>query len=222
MKIFLINGSPRKEWNTGTLLGNALEGARSNGAEAELVHLYDLNYQGCNSCFGCKEKDGVSYGRCAVEDDLRPLLARIEKEAGALVLGSPIYLGTVTGQMQAFLERLVFPFLTYTDPPATLFPRRIPTAFIYTMGVTEEQMREIGYLERFATIERFLARIFGPCERLMSFDCYQFEDYSRVVAPRFDPAHKLKRRREVFPLDCQKAFDLGAAFARAVKESSRP
>lgn len=35
-----INGSPRKSWNTATLLENALGGAESAGAKTDLVHLY--------------------------------------------------------------------------------------------------------------------------------------------------------------------------------------
>jgi multimeric flavodoxin WrbA len=60
MKIMAINGSPRKEWNTATLLQKALEGAASQGATTELIDLYDLNYKGCISCFACKEKGGRS------------------------------------------------------------------------------------------------------------------------------------------------------------------
>ena len=44
----------------------------------------------------------------------------------------------------------------------------------------------------------------------MVYDTLQFEDYSKYVAPRFDPAHKAARRKEVFPQDCRKAFELGA------------
>jgi hypothetical protein len=39
MKIIAINGSPRKKWNTATLLEKALEGAASQGAVTDLVHL---------------------------------------------------------------------------------------------------------------------------------------------------------------------------------------
>jgi len=39
MKAIAINGSPRKSWNTATLLGKALEGAAANGAETEIIHL---------------------------------------------------------------------------------------------------------------------------------------------------------------------------------------
>ena len=37
MKMIAINGSPRKKWNTATLLQKALEGAASRGAETELA-----------------------------------------------------------------------------------------------------------------------------------------------------------------------------------------
>ena len=74
-------------------------------------------------------------------------------------------------------------------------------------------MKEFGYEQRFANTQRFLERIFGSSEVLLSCDTLQFEDYSKYVAPRFDPAAKLKRRREVFPQECQKAFEMGARFA---------
>ena len=112
------------------------------------------------------------------------------------------------------MERLVFPYLTYTDPPQSLFPKKIPTGFIYTMGLTEDLMKEFGYSQRFANTERFLTRIFGSSEILLCFDTYQFEDYSKVVATRFNSKEKLKRRQEIFPKDCQKAFEMGARFAK--------
>ena len=211
MKIIAFNGSPRKEWNTATLLKKALEGALSKGAETELIHLYDLNYKGCISCFACKEKGGRSYGKCAIRDVLAPIFKKIEESDG-IILGSPIYLGSITGEMQSFMERLVFPYLTYTDPPESLFPKKIRTGFIYTMGVTEELIKEIGYHQRFTNTENFLTRIFGSSEMLLSFDTYQFEDYSKYVSSRFDPENKLKRRKEIFPKDCQKAFEMGAKF----------
>lgn len=209
MKVIALNGSPRKEWNTATLLQKALAGAASKGACTELIHLYDLNYKGCVSCFACKTKGGKSYGKCAVKDDLKSIFNTVEK-ADAVIFGSPIYLGSITGQMQSYLERQVFQYLTYTNPPASLFPKKIPAGFIYTMGMPEEMMKEFGYPQRFANTERFLGMIFGSCENIMSFDAYQFDDYSKYAAPRFDPIAKLKRREEVFPQDCQKAYEMGA------------
>ena len=213
MKIMAFNGSPRKEWNTATLLTKALEGAASQGAATELIHLYDLNFKGCISCFACKTIGGESYGRCAVKDELTPVLKEVET-ADALILGSPIYFSTVSGEMRSFMERLFFPFFTYTMPPESLFPKKIPTAFIYTMNVTEEMMQEWGYMDHFNKNKGFLEVAFGPCETLVCVDTLQFKDYSKYLCTRFDPVHKAKRRQEVFPQDCQKAYDLGIRLAR--------
>jgi len=216
MKVMAFNGSPRKKWNTVTLLEKALEGAASQGAETELIHLYDLNYRGCISCFACKTKGGKSYGKCAIKDDLTPVFRKVE-EAHALILGSPIYLGDVSGEMRSFMERLVFPYRPYAppeDPRQTLFPREINAGFIYTMNATEQQMKAMGFDQVPRVNEWFLRTVFGASESLLSFDTYQFEDYSKMVAPRFDPEKKARIRREVFPKDCEKAFEMGARFAK--------
>jgi len=57
MKAIAVNGSPRKTWNTAQLLKKALEGAAGAGAETKIIHLYDLNFKGCTSCFACKRKN---------------------------------------------------------------------------------------------------------------------------------------------------------------------
>ena len=154
MKVIAINGSPRKNWNTATLIKNALEGAESEGAVTELIQLYDLNYKGCKSCFSCKIRGGKSYGSCAVNDDLTSIFMKVE-ESDALILGSPIYLGTVTGEMRSFMERLIYTYLTYNNPPKSLFPKKINTGFIYTMNAKEEQVKESGYNLIFATNEYY-------------------------------------------------------------------
>ncbi|MCX5804284.1 MAG: flavodoxin family protein [Proteobacteria bacterium] len=213
MKVIAFNGSPRKKWNTATLLKKALEGAKSQGAKTELIHLYDLNFKGCISCFACKTIGGKSYGKCAVKDDLTPILKKVE-EADALILGSPIYFGTVTGEMRSFMERLMFPYLAYTKPPQSLFPKKVNTGFIYTMNATPEGMKEFGFDQHIVLNERVLQMLFGASESLLSFDTYQFKDYSKVVAGRFDPEKKAKGRKEIFPKDCEKAFDMGARFAK--------
>ena len=147
-----------------------------------------------------------------MKDDLTPVFKKVE-EADAIILGSPIYFGTVSGEMRSFMERLLFPYLIYTDPPQSLFPRKIDTGFLYTMNVTEEQMKEFGFGQHLDLNEIVLRMIFGSSESLHCFDTYQFKDYSKVVANRFDPKKKAKRRQEVFPKDCEKAFEMGVRFA---------
>lgn len=213
MKVLAINGGPRTKCNTATLLNNALEGAASQGAETELVHLYKLNFKGCISCFACKLKNGESYGRCAVEDELTPILEKAG-EADAIMLGSPIYLGTATGEMRSFMERLIFPYLVYDANHSTLFRRRIKTGLIYTMGAKEDQLKLMGYDQSFNIVEMVMRRIFGESESLLVTDTYQFDDYSKYESPLFNVQEKAKRRKEEFPRDCQKAFDMGVRFTQ--------
>lgn len=124
-------------------------------------------------------------------------------------MGSPIYWGDISGEMKSFLERLMFQYMTYTNPPGALFPKKIKTGFIYTMNISEEVMHEWKYEVNFNRYEGALQRIFGESEYICSFDTLQFDDYSKVLNTRFDPVKKKQRHEEVFPMDCQKAFDMG-------------
>lgn len=213
MKIIGINGSPRKDWNTATLINDALEGAESQGAEIELIHLYDLDFKGCKSCFACKTKGSKSYGRCNVKDDLTEIFERIE-DADAVILGSPIYFGVVTGEMRSFMERLIFPYFTYTNPPESLFPKQLKSAFIYTMNIPKEMVEDYGYPLQFASNKQLLSLLFGSSESFFSFDTYQFKDYSKVVCERFDAEHKAKHHEEQFPIDEEKAFEMGVRLTK--------
>jgi multimeric flavodoxin WrbA len=209
MKLIAFNGSPRKKWNTATLLEHALKGAKSEGAKTELIHLYDLDYKGCTSCFACKRIGGKSYGHCAMKDDLQPALKKAGA-ADAILIGSPIYYAITTGETRCFLERLMFPYSVYDKERSTLFGRKIRTGFIYTAGAKEEMVREIGFDRNAQATEMAMARIFGSCESMFVTDTLQFDDYSKYVSTLFDLAEKKKHRDEQFPEDCKKAYDLGA------------
>jgi multimeric flavodoxin WrbA len=215
MTVIGINGSPRKNWNTATLLKEALAGAASQGSETEFIHLYDHDFKGCTSCFACKIIDGPSNGRCAWEDDLSPILKKIEESAEAIILATPIYFGSMSGEMRSFLERLLFAPLIYAKPPhsRTAYPRKIRTGCIYTMNVTEEQSAERRYDVLYQTTEASLQTIFGAAETFCCYDTCQFSDYAKVVMEFMDPAQKIKRRQEVFPEDCRRAFDFGRRLA---------
>lgn len=206
MKAIAINGSPRKGWNTEKLLVEALRGAKSAGAETSLIQLYDLNYTGCKSCFGCKRK-GMEQGHCILKDDLTVILNEI-LEADVLFLGSPIYFGDVTGQMVSFMERLFFPLLSYDDYTKQLFNRKINAAFFYTMNASEE-FYENMMKQSLQNQTVLLQRLGGRVEVYAACDTYQFNDYAKYHAGMFDETHKRKVRDEQFPKDLKAAYDIG-------------
>lgn len=210
MKVIAINGSPRKSWNTAVILKNALEGAKAGGADTELINLYDYDYKGCISCFACKLKGGKSFGSCALNDDLKPILTKIE-EADAVFLGSPIYYGSTTGMFRAFIERLMFQHMQYDKGYTNLRSKKVPTGLIYTMNVDEERLKLL-YEAHLRFTENALSRILGDCETLYVTDTYQFDDYSKYETSGLNEASKARRRQEVFPEDCKKAFEMGLKF----------
>lgn len=212
MNVIAVNGSPRKDWNTGTLLKSALEGAESVGARAKLVHLYDLTYKGCTSCFSCKKKGNTCDGLCATRDDLRDVLAEA-LESDVLLLGSPIYFGDVTGETRSFLERLLFPSASYDEFGRSTFSRQVSCGFIFTMNCPEEFVKTVHYDVLFETHARILGILKGTTEVLTSHETWQFADYSAMNAAMFDVDAKAKRRAERFPVDRQKAFEMGVRLA---------
>jgi multimeric flavodoxin WrbA len=222
MKVMAFNGSPRKKkWNTVTLLNNALQGAQSNGAETELVQLYDLKFSGCISCFSCKRLSRKKDGVCSVKDDLTPVLDRV-KQADALIIGSPVYYGAESAATRAFLERLCFPYLKYSKDGGSLFPRRINTGMIYTMNAPDQILQRIGYDRMFAMTQMTLGMHFGACELLLSSDTLQYSDYDKYEAEAFDKNAKRQRHTKVFPDDCTRAFALGVRMASGKVPDPKP
>ena len=213
-KIYALNGSPRNNGNTADILRHALAGAESAGAEVELINLGKLNFSGCRSCFTCKLKDGESYGKCALKDDLSDILDKL-RYADGIIMGSPVYFSAETGLFRNCLERLFFPLLEYSDPPRSLAPGKVEMAFVYTMNIPENAIAEYGYKEHLEKTLSFAQLIFNSRdpEILYVYDTFQFSDYSKYVSGLFDPAHKAEVRKKIFPLDQKKAFDLGIRLA---------
>ncbi len=114
MKALFINGSPRKNWNTHKMLESAMKGASEAGAETELIHLYDYNFKGCISCFACKVKNSKTNGLCAFKDPLTPVLEKA-LNSDVVVMGSPVYFSFPTGMLRSFMERFIFPVMTYSN-----------------------------------------------------------------------------------------------------------
>lgn len=210
MDFFIINGSPRKKCNTAKLLNKSIEGIKSidQSAKISYINLYDLNFTGCKSCFACKLLDGKNYGRCSIKDDLKEILQDISNCDG-LIIGSPIYLGNLTGETRSFLERLIFQYLTYDEFHTSLAPKKFPVSLIYSMNLTKEQAEDYDYPLIFSKMEGYIGEIFQKPSVLNVYNTYQFKDYSKYKMEIFNEKDKYKQRKEQFPKDLDDAFKLG-------------
>ena len=210
MKTIILNGSPRKNWNTAMMLKEAQKGAESVGAETEYIDLYDLSYTGCRSCLACKRK-GAERCKCFWPDDLSPVIDRIFA-ADALIIGSPIYLGDVTSQVHALMERLHFCALSYDDY-ANYFTGKVNVGVVLTMNAPKAFYR-IGYRKKAKEIARSFRTLNGRMEVCPCCDTLQVTDYGRYSMASFNEAHKKKMREKQFPQDLKNAFRLGAELSR--------
>ncbi|MBP5622477.1 MAG: flavodoxin family protein [Thermoguttaceae bacterium] len=210
MKTIILNGSPRKNWNTAQLLKEAKKGAESVGDEVEYFDLYDLKFTGCRSCLGCKRAGIENPCQCFWKDDLTPVLNKI-LESDRLITGSPIFFGEPTGDFRSFLERLIFPLLSYNDY-SCLLKGKVNLDVFFTMNATEEH-----YLKAYkAPLEAY----FAPCRFLNGqtrlhpvCDTLQVGDYSKYEMRGFSEERKKARHEKEFPVALKLAFDVGAGTA---------
>ena len=116
--------------------------------------------------------------------------------------------------MRGLLERLLFQYLDYAkDGVNSLAPKRMPTAFIYTMNAPKEAADELGYPCILSHIESAVGRIFTQPRAIYSYFTYQYDDYSKYKSELFSEPDKAKQRETQFPQDIKEAFKLGAALA---------
>lgn len=206
--LLAINGSPRHNKNTAQLLEYAMRGAKDACSEAELVNLYSLNFRGCSSCFACKLK-GREHGICAMKDGLTPILEKI-KQADAVIFGSPIYCMNLSSSMLALMERLFFSNYIYSIEIPTVFPKKLPSAYFYTMNFTKEQAAQFEMQKRLSAHEFFAERILGVKPKtLYAYNTVQFTDYTKYESSEFDGNEKLAYHEANFANQSEAAYQIG-------------
>lgn len=102
MKILILNGSPRPDGNTAAMIGAFLEGATDNGHEITVVQVCRKKIAGCLACEYCHTKGN---GKCVQQDDMQEVYPLLD-EAEMIILASPIYYHSFTGQLQCAINRI--------------------------------------------------------------------------------------------------------------------
>jgi multimeric flavodoxin WrbA len=102
LKVVGIVGSPRKNGNTEYVTARTLETIAKEGIETELIRLAGKEIKPCTACMVCQKEE-----RCSLDDDLMPVYFKM-KEADGIILSTPVYSGSATALMRAFMERTGF------------------------------------------------------------------------------------------------------------------
>ncbi|ADH84861.1 flavodoxin family protein [Desulfurivibrio alkaliphilus] len=109
MKIIGVSASARKNKSTCFLLEQCLDQLKESAAtagkslEVELIDLAALRFQGCLACDTCKK--GV---QCSQQDDFQELIPKLAApEVRGIIVATPVYMGCMSSQAKAFLDRTV-------------------------------------------------------------------------------------------------------------------
>jgi putative NADPH-quinone reductase len=100
-KVLIISSSPRRDGNSESLAKEFMRGAQAAGHQCELVHLNDLKLNYCQACYACTKT-----GKCFQNDGMNEL-AEKAAHCDVLVLATPVYFYTMSGQLKVFIDRLV-------------------------------------------------------------------------------------------------------------------
>lgn len=101
-KIIVLNGSPRKNGNTSALVKAFTKGAESVGNNVMEFFLDSMNIHGCKGCFGGGKSPKSP---CVQKDDMEKIYP-VYQEADIVVLATPLYYWTMSGQLKCAFDRL--------------------------------------------------------------------------------------------------------------------
>ena len=103
MKVLLINGSPHVRGCTYTALSEVASELINQGISTQIFHIGTDPIAGCIACGACR-KNG---GRCFRNDVVNEVMS-LAAQSDGIVLGSPVYYASISGQLSSFLDRLFF------------------------------------------------------------------------------------------------------------------
>jgi multimeric flavodoxin WrbA len=103
MKVMAFNGSPNNDGVIQNALELMCEELEHKDIQTEIVQVGRENIRGCIDCRKCRE-----IGKCAFNDDLVNNASEKMNTADGIIIGSPVYYGSIAGNFKCFLDRLFF------------------------------------------------------------------------------------------------------------------
>lgn len=98
--VLIISSSLSGTQHTKKLCKQFEKGAKESLNKVELLELKGKNINYCLGCNTCQRNDG----RCVFKDDVSEILDKM-MQADVIVLASPIYFYSITGQMKTLIDR---------------------------------------------------------------------------------------------------------------------
>jgi multimeric flavodoxin WrbA len=101
VRVLGISGSPRLDGNTAQAVQRALAIVKGEGIETEFISLAGKEIAYCTGCWACRATHA-----CVTDDDMT-LIYEALRRCDGLILGSPVYMGLVSGLLKVMMDRTV-------------------------------------------------------------------------------------------------------------------
>jgi multimeric flavodoxin WrbA len=138
MKVIALNGSPRKNGNTASVLEVMAAELQQNGIDVEIIQVGAEKIAGCKACAYCASSAG---NKCVIADDCLNEVSQKCREADGLILASPTYYAGIAGTMKSFLDRLFYSSSSY---------------FKYKVGTSVSVVRRAGGVDVIHQLNNYL------------------------------------------------------------------
>ena len=101
MKVLVLTGSARKAGGTAAMVTALARGAREAGHEVDVLDIARMDIHGCLGCEYCHTRGD---GECVQRDDMDDVYP-LWDAADVIVVASPVYYGSFSGQMHCLVHR---------------------------------------------------------------------------------------------------------------------
>ena len=174
MQITVVNGSPRKQGTSATVVRQLLDRLTPEGKSIQQHDLSNLAIRGCQECFACRTKKTDT---CAVRDDLSPAI-EAGKATDVLILSSPVFFADISSQLKCFIDR-TWSYYGRTGVSANHLPRNRTLVFVLSYGYAEPNV----YDQLFEKYRRYFEMFgFSRCHFVKAYGA-QYHSPSIVNAP---------------------------------------
>ena len=104
MKVIAFNGSPHDDGVVAKGISIMKDELETQGITVEVMNIGAESIHGCTDCRRCRELK-----KCVINDDPVNEAFRRMQNADGIILGCPVYYGSIAGTFKCFLDRLFFP-----------------------------------------------------------------------------------------------------------------
>ena len=101
-KILVLNGSPRKNGATASLIKAFTEGAAEAGNEIREAYIHGMEIRNCLGCDACMK----THAGCVQKDEGMAEIYEDLAWCDVIVFASPVFFGNVSAQMKAVIDRM--------------------------------------------------------------------------------------------------------------------